>query len=161
MLARNSDSAIALALLIFCSATVWAEEAPRHEPTKVAAVVTDVPPVTPTPAEVAREVIRLQEEMGGSITAAFGELAPQAPPQPVPPQHYPYYVPGQKSPVATLREVAWQLEQSAHLLESLDLYDQADAVRNTATRLRLDARAMKANPLSTKTAQPNVTSHQD
>lgn len=136
-------------LIAFCSATLWAAEPPLAEPNRIAAVATDASPVTPTPEDVAREVLRLQEELGGSIAAGFGELPPQAPSQSVPPQYRPQPAPRPKSAVATLREVAWQLEQSAHLLESLDLYDQADAIRNTANRLRLDAREMKAQSIAT------------
>jgi hypothetical protein len=137
---------VVFTLLVLCSAVVGADEPSQPEPAKVAAVATDSPvtPMSPPAQDVAREVLRLQEELGGSITKDFGELPPQAPSQPVPPQYHPHRVQGQRSPVATLREVVWQLEQSAHLLELLDLYDQADALRNTANRLRLDARAMKA-----------------
>lgn len=149
MRARHSDSAIAIALVALCSATVWAEAPRQHEPQKVAAVVTDASPVTPTPADVAREVVRLQEEMGGSITAGFGELPPWAPSQPAPPK----YMPEQKSPLVTLREVVWQLEQAAHRLEMLDLYEQADTLRETAAILRGDARLMKKEGVKGDTAE--------
>jgi hypothetical protein len=58
------------------------------------------------------------------------------------------YQPATRSPVSALRDVSWQLEQSAHLLESLDLYSQADALRETAAKLRHDARKLKADTTS-------------
>jgi hypothetical protein len=141
MPARQLDFFAAIGLLALCSATVWAQNSPPFASEKVAAVATDES-VTPTPTEVAREVLRLQEEMGGSVAAGFGaphevvSVPPQQPPQP--------WRPAPKSPVIALRETAWQLDQSAHMLESLDLYDQADALRETADKLRKDAREMKA-----------------
>lgn len=47
------------------------------------------------------------------------------------------------SKVVSLREAAWQLETTAHRLENIDLYEQADALREVANRLRRDARKMK------------------
>jgi hypothetical protein len=141
MPARQLDFFAALGLIALCSATIWAQDGPPFVPEKVAAVATDES-VTPTPAEVAREVLRLQEELGGSVASGFGaphevvSVPPQQPPQP--------WRPMPKSPVLALRETAWQLDQSAHVLESLDLYDQADALRETADKLRKDARGMKA-----------------
>ncbi len=117
-----------------------------------AAFVSDQPTVgTPEAVEVAREVLRLQEELGGSIVSDLGMPDPTAPtrwtPPPAPPSllrpPQPNWVPRQPTPIDVLRETAWRMEQSAHLLESLDLYDQADAVRATASRLRQDARFMK------------------
>jgi hypothetical protein len=46
------------------------------------------------------------------------------------------------------RETARQLEQSAHQLESLDQYLQADALREMADTLRLDARKLRAEAVS-------------
>jgi hypothetical protein len=136
---------VATVLLIALSAaTVGAEDSALHEPAKVAAIATDVSPVTPTPAEVAREVIKLQEELGGSITQHLAEPMQPDPPLPRPIAQSPR--PWRRlpeSPVTALRETAWQLEQAAHRLELLDLYDQADAVRETAAMLRGDAREMK------------------
>lgn len=161
MRARHSDPLTAIALIALCSATVWAVEPPTLKTEKVAAIATDSP-VTPTPADVAREVVKLQEELGGSITKDFGAVPPWVPAQPYPPQQPPQvWRPLPKSPVVALREVAWQLEQSAHMLESLDLYNQADALRDTADRLRKDARRMKAEHNPGLTGQSDVSSRQD
>lgn len=133
------------------SATPQATSPERRDP--AAAFVSDQPPGgTPEAVEVAREVLRLQEELGGSIVSDLGMPEPTAPTPwtlshalpslPQPPQ--PNWVPRQPTPVDVLRETAWQLEQSAHLLESLDLYAQADALRTTATQLRQDARKLKS-----------------
>ena len=144
MCARQFDFLAALGLCALCSATVWADDVPPTPAHRYAAIATD-DSTTPTPAEVAREVVKLQEELGGSITRQFGEIPPWAPGQPYPPAQPPHrWPPTPKSRVAVLREVSWQLEQSAHLLETLDLYDQADAVRQTAAKLREDAREIRA-----------------
>lgn len=47
---------------------------------------------------------------------------------------------------AALRDAAVQLDASANRLESLELYGQADAMRNLAQRLRLQARTMLGAP---------------
>jgi hypothetical protein len=44
--------------------------------------------------------------------------------------------------IGSLRETAAQLDGSANRLETLELYQQADALRNVAQRLRLEARSM-------------------
>lgn len=144
---RRYDFQILFVLLLIVSGRVWASEASEPVPSeRVAAIATDSPVTTvpPVPEDVAREVLRLQEEMGGSVAAGFGNQwsPPPAGPAPMP------YQPVTRSPVSALRDVAWQLEQSAHLLESLDLYSQADALRETAARLRLDARKLKADTTS-------------
>lgn len=158
MRARHTDTVVAFGLFILGSATVWAAEPQQVEPQKVAALATDSP-VTPTTAEVAREVVRLQEEMGGSIAAGIGTAAEPNRPAPAP-RRLPYvpvanpfsttYEGMRPSPVQILREIAWQLEESANRLEVVDLYDQADALRSTAHNLRLDARKLKAESTATK-----------
>lgn len=138
--------------MLIVSGRAWANEATEAAPAdRVAAIATDSPVTTapPVPEDVAREVLRLQEEMGGSVAAGFGNqwTPPPAGPPPMP------YQPAVRSPVSALREVSWQLEQSAHLLESLDLYSQADALRETAAKLRHDARRMKEEIAEGEAAQ--------
>ena len=101
-----------------------------------AAVASDLGPV---PAEeIAREVLRLQQQMGGSVVENRPSLQGwKDSPGPVALKASP----GNK--VCELREAAWQLDITAHRLEKLDLYDQADALRDVADRLRRDARKMK------------------
>lgn len=93
-------------------------------------------------SQVAREVLELQRQMGGSIVPGFGgdfsEAGISEPEKQAKPKS------GKKSPVAALRAGAWQLERLAYRLEKLNLYPQADAVRQTATKLRLDARRLQA-----------------
>jgi hypothetical protein len=48
--------------------------------------------------------------------------------------------------VSALRDAAAHLDDSANRLESLDLYHQADALREVAQRLRVDARRMAGEP---------------
>ncbi len=137
-------------------AEVFVDDSP-HEEHAPSAVASDF---KSTPAEeVAREVLRLQQQMGGSVVKNRAELqgwdyAPrtpdslEAPPWPISPPRVeqinaskPIDKPVDK--VGELREAAWQLDTTAHRLEKLDLYDQADALRGVASRLRHDARKMK------------------
>ncbi len=154
-----------LALLAACSTAMGADSVEDVVVEDIeAAVATDVPTYTPPAAEVAsppevvapevvapevvaREVMRLQEEMGGSIVSGL-EAAPGWNTPPMPRQKPHAWRTALDSPVLALRQTAWQLEQSAHLLESLDLYSQADALRETADELRQDARKMKAKMTS-------------
>jgi len=52
--------------------------------------------------------------------------------------------------VTSLRTAAWQLDTTAHRLEGIDLYEQADALREVAGRLRKDARKIKQSISSEK-----------
>lgn len=154
------DFVLTVCLFIVSMATVWADaEQSANESPVAAAVVTDEPAAEISPEEVAREVLRLQEEMGGSIVtdldAAPGwNVPPRAQlrrtgwdqPRPsLPRGHQRDMTP---TAVNILRETARQLEQSAHQLESLDLYPQADALREMADKLRHDARKLRAGALS-------------
>ncbi len=150
---RRHDFQILLTLMLVCSATVWADEAEiPFAAERVAAIATDSPPA-PAPQDVAREVLRLQEEMGGSIVSDFATQSGwNTPPNPSPvPQPWRGV---HNSPVLALRETAWQLEQSAYLLESLDLYSQADALRETADKLRIDGRKLKVNGFTAQAKSP-------
>ncbi len=104
--------------------------------------------------KVASEVARLQQELGGSIVTNSSEPALSKGPMPrvctaldshgisTPPSLAGF--PGGASPrVLALRHSAWQMEASAHRLEMLDLYEQADELRRVADRLRRDARVLK------------------
>ncbi|NOZ41380.1 MAG: hypothetical protein GXP24_14315 [Planctomycetes bacterium] len=137
-------------------ADVFVDESPGDR-SRPSAVASDLAPV---PAEaVAREVLRLQQQMGGSVvnnrTGLQGwnhspgpvkskkSLATGPRRAELPANHY---QPGRQRPankVNELREAAWQLDTTAHRLEKLDLYDQADALRDVADQLRRDAREMK------------------
>jgi hypothetical protein len=156
MPARQFDLIAALSLLLLCTATVWAEPvADGYVAPTDTAIATDAPTApTPDPRVVAREILRLQEELGGSVVSRM-EPNPTWNSSPRPSLRdgaradspHPWR-PMFSSPVVALRETAWQLEQSAYWLESLDLYSQADALRETANKLRRDARELKANGAS-------------
>jgi len=157
---------------------------PSADPSgRQSAVASDLKPASAV--DVAREVLRIQQQLGGSVVTDRPDLqgwnAP-SPPAPVTsrqtgpaspqfPAHLPHQLPPQpttqSSPpwsaypphkfrdsdlersaisdhkVNELREAAWQLVSTAHGLEKLDLYDQADALRTVASQLRRDARRMK------------------
>jgi hypothetical protein len=119
-------------------------------------------PASPSAEDVAREVLQLQQQLGGSIVAERSALAdwPQAPAPrhnrelAVPPawrgpRHpgHPRYPSPSLSDVQLLRESAWRLDTTAHHLEQRNLYAQADALRALAERLRQDARALSAQSL--------------
>jgi hypothetical protein len=147
------DCLLTVFLSLFTIASVWADTVEPTEPQVNSAIVTDTPQTQEaTPEEVAREVLRLQEEMGGSITDGFGVPATWNAPANEPTNQPQPAVTRALSPIRALREVAWQLDQSAYLLESLDLYEQADSLRVTAATLRRDAREMKT---STKVIKSN------
>ena len=89
-------------------------------------------------AEVAREILEIQNQLGGSIVKAsvMEDSWLTLTPSPTPLASAP-------APVAALREAAWQVAAAAHRLELVDLYSQADALRELASQLRHDARNMK------------------
>jgi hypothetical protein len=150
------DFVLTVCLFVVSMATVWADAEPAVDETPVAAaVVTDQPAADLSPEEVVREVIRLQEEMGGSIVTDLDVELPQREPPRTPARRSDWQdrsrTPSRdrwRDPTPTavniLRETARQLEQSAHQLESLDQYQQADAIREMADKLRHEARNMKA-----------------
>ena len=93
---------------------------------------------SPSAAEVAREILEIQNQLGGSIVKAsvMEDSWFTLSPAPTPLASAP-------APVAALREAAWQVVAAAHRLEIVDLYSQADALRELASQLRHDARNMK------------------
>ena len=190
---RNLVLAVLFLSAVFslCSARVQAEEASYegyHQPSRDSALASDHNHNPPSPEAVAREVLQIQQQMGGSIVTdrtglqdwdpredwdqrgrdhARSPVTPRQaprwsaspPPQPTrPARHLDSAQPVNAQPVnpqpvnkvAELREAAWQLDTTAHRLEKMDLYEQADALREVATRLRRDARLMKQQTGSTR-----------
>lgn len=94
---------------------------------------------------VARELHKLQQQMGGSIVADSEILKPEPPSQLSAPQQ-------QVDLVRVLRTAAWQLDRAANELERANLYRQADALRKQAQSLRLDARLLVAGADSNQSA---------
>lgn len=103
----------------------------------VAAKPADNAPVEPSP-EVVQEIVKIQQQLGGSIVVG-PDLEPLAleSASSVSPAAAPHVV-------TTLREVAWQLDNSAYQLEQVDLYQQADDLRGRARQFRSQARELKA-----------------
>lgn len=97
----------------------------------------DPPPPAVPSNQVVRDLVEIQQQLGGSIVrgSALESLAPPTP------STLPLAV--SPSPVSTLREAAWQLDQSAHQLELVDLYEQADTLRDMADQFRQQARNLK------------------
>ena len=106
-----------------------------------AAVIAEQPAPLSAPdsaAEVAREILEIQQQLGGSIV----------PPLPSETErrssgNSPRQATTIESRVDQLRDTAWQLDSCAHRLECNDLYRQADSLRGLAAQLREDARKMK------------------
>lgn len=119
--------ALLAATILGLAAAVLAVRAAPTEP---------APPPAP-PTEVAREIAKIQQQLGGSIVKG-SNLESLAAPEPAGASLT--YSP---STVSAIREAAWQLDKSAHNLESLDLYHQADALRELATQFRQEARICK------------------
>lgn len=94
----------------------------------------------PSSEEVAREILEIQNQLGGSIVKSLAEENSWLAPTPSP----------ASAPVAALREAAWQVTAAAHRLELVDLYRQADAMRELASQLRQDARNMKREAAKTE-----------
>jgi hypothetical protein len=122
------------------------------------------------PAEVAPELQRIQQELGGSIVRGYSTdwnedaAAPKGvaqPPATAAPRQAGGAVwasddSGRSRGVAlrieALREAATKLDAMANALERLELYSQADALRSQAQRLRLDARELTGERPSSEAA---------
>lgn len=102
-------------------------------------------PLTPenpaTPALMPPELRRIQKSLGGSAVEKFpllqsmDELRRPSISQPLPAQ-------SRRPAIESMRDAAWHMDSWANRLEELELYNQADALRAHAQRLRLDARAI-------------------
>ena len=160
---RNCAFAVAASVLVAHPgrAEVIVDDEPPELP-RSTAVASDLEPASVE--EIARELLQLQQQMGGSVVDGRAQLQDwNAASGPVTPQDapawsaYPPLAPTVQSHAAfsshsnkvhELREAAWQLDTTAHRLEKLDLYDQADALRGVASRLRRDARELKQHTTS-------------
>ena len=112
----------------------------------VFAVVAEQPEASAPSAsaeEVAREILEIQNQLGGSIVKASAMADSWLSPSPAP-------LASASVQVTTLREAAWQLAAAAHRLELVDLYSQADSLRELASQLRHDARNMKRDAEKTE-----------
>jgi hypothetical protein len=67
--------------------------------------------------------------------------------------------PDPASPLRVLRSTASHLDETAHRLEEMELYEQADSLREVAQKLRVDARSMAtpAGTIAPTPAQPTPT----
>ena len=88
---------------------------------------------------VVEEILRIQEQMGGSVVGNLGMegLAP-----PADTQRKCAKGRSDHDLVLVLRRTALDLDLAAHRLEMAELYGQADTVRHLAQDLRLKARAL-------------------
>lgn len=111
--------------------------------------------------EMAREILAIQEKLGGSIVPQAAPLPERWPHEnnlnskalitdrasnrhrPTTLGHNPHSQVQHSKRIHVLRAAAFDLDRTAHELEGLDLYEQADSLRNVASRLRRDARELK------------------
>jgi hypothetical protein len=104
-----------------------------------APAVTDVASPQAIPAPVAEELRRIQRDMGGPVVDQFPSLKEE--PTRTNDARSKIDVP-MRHMVESLRTAATQLDDIANRLERLELYRQADSLREQAQRLRLDARRL-------------------
>ncbi|MEM8945062.1 MAG: hypothetical protein AAGD11_07755 [Planctomycetota bacterium] len=128
-----------------------------------------------TPRQLAQEIKMLQQQMGGSVvestlpphwenpSSTSQALITDQPPNgnwsTYPAPHRADFD-HQRRHVDELREVAFHLDSMAHRLEKLDLYENADALRQVANRIRHDARRIKQDrhaPATQTSPQPSAT----
>ncbi len=126
------------AMFLGLGVAVFTVVAEQPESSAPSACATSACATSASAAEVAREILEIQNQLGGSIVEASNmeDSWLTLTPSPTPLVSAP-------APVAALREAAWQVVAAAHRLEIVDLYSQADALRELASQLRHDARNMK------------------
>lgn len=147
---RRAWVLVGLAIAALGTSTLPMRAADQRGPTVAAASTpnpVERPRLAPTADHVARELLQIQQQLGGSIVDKSPELAAL----PVrgrtaaaaPATGVAAVTPAGRAATAVdrLRQASWQLETSAHHLELCELYDQADALRQLAAQLRQDARA--------------------
>ena len=93
--------------------------------------------------DVAQEILKIQQELGGSVVKLPAEVSGTSSSALVQGPAANADSSGTKEPVLALRQAGLQLDLLAHRLELIDLYSQADAVRELAQRMRQDARDLK------------------
>jgi len=109
------------------------------------------PPTFSTPGGLPPEILRVQQELGGSVVNQFPSLQPGEPL----PQYKAAPPSNARQLVEALRDAAWTMDSWANRLEKLEAYQQADALRAHAQRLRLEARGL-APPSPGESAAPNT-----
>ena len=114
--------------------------------------------------EAARESLKIQKQLGGTLVDKYNLLqsipdqqhllvpSDHAPAQLAPGDHPSVNYPNSRSSaVELLRKTASGLDRAANRLEDSNLYSQADALREMAQKLRLEARTRQV--LISKTAK--------
>lgn len=112
------------------------------------------PPTFATPGGLPPEILRVQQELGGSVVNQFPAL--HATESPAPTSASPSKNP--EAVVEALRDAAWTMDSWANRLEKLQAYKQADALRDHAQRLRLEARTLAAPVPADGTSSAPATS---
>jgi len=97
--------------------------------------------------QAVQEIIQIQQELGGSIVdlPTTSSIDPHEPSSAAHRQRLDDDEISER--VEALRHVARDLDERSYELEGLDLYPQADAVRDVAHNLRMAARELRAQQL--------------
>jgi len=104
---------------------------------------------------VAEELRQIQRSLGGSAVEQFPSLKdPASRPASAPVATSPLAGPHRRGVIEAIRMAATQLDDIANRLERMELYARADALREQAQRLRLDAREMAGAVSTTPTPGP-------
>jgi hypothetical protein len=147
--ARLSVAKVGVAM-VACLLTIAPSASADPTPTGPA-----VQPLETISGPVAEELRQIQRSLGGSAVEQFPSLKdPESRPASAPVVASPLAGPHQRGVIEALRMAATQLDDIANRLERMELYQRADALREQAQRLRLDARGMVGNVTTTPTPGP-------
>lgn len=162
----------------FSAAAVWMLLIVATARAAEAPTATDVstPAVHPNKSDeaVARELLEIQQRLGGSVVAGSDVLqaipasdkslltgsVPGSPLEtplnigPVNPAIQQGLASSPAGRIQSLRDAAWQIDRSAELLERSDLFQQADELRDLARQFRSEARTIR-----TQSAEKNPVPH--
>jgi hypothetical protein len=108
--------------------------------------VTAEPAPTAEPPRLSPDLERIQQSLGGSVVDRFSTLRAGAE-KPRTALEEKLAEARKHEAIKALRQAAVELDGAANRLEGLELYQQADSLRDQAQQLRLDARRMSgSNP---------------
>jgi hypothetical protein len=111
------------------------------------------PAPTAEPPRLSPDLERIQQSLGGSVVDRFSTLRADAE-KPRTALEEKLAEARKHEAIKALRQAAFELDGAANRLEGLELYQQADSLRDQAQQLRLDARRMSgANQRDTASAR--------
>ena len=149
-------------LLLVCTSFLFVTPPAVAETTKLSGLPAGQVLSPQEQEQVIRESLKIQQQLGGPLEQKYNLLqsipdrqhllvpSDHAPAQSAPRDHPSANHPKSRpSPVELLRETASGLDRAANRLEEANLYPQADALREMAQKLRLEARTRQASQSAT------------